>query len=97
MVATMFGSLIVQARRITPPRRAGGPLAERGEAVGGRRLLPAALVGQPRGRREVVEGDDRVDARLEERLALAGVVVEGGRARTRRRSGSMRLHSSENR
>ena len=80
MVATMLGSLIVQAR--AHHARRGGRRPARSRRRSGRpssALLPAALVGQPQRRREVVERDDRVDARLQQRLALAGVVVEGGR------------------
>ena len=69
MVATMLGSLIVQARRITSPSRRPPPLAEAGEAVGGGRVGPSRPGGQPARRREVVEGDHRVDAGLEAGLA----------------------------
>ena len=52
--------------------------AEAGEAIGRLRLLPAAVVRHPTGRREVVEGDDRRDAVLVARRAHPAVVVECG-------------------
>ena len=100
----MLGSLIVQARRITGPSSAASRLAERGEAVGGGGVGPAALGRDPAGRREVVEGDHRVDAGVEEGLATAAgtgrprrPTTRPPRARcgsTRSRSGSCRSRST---
>ena len=83
MVETTFGSLIVHARRSTGASSSADPPAEGGEAVGGRGVGPPALGGHPPRRGEVVEGDDRVEAGGEQRLALAPVVVDGGRSTTR--------------
>ena len=54
----------------------GRPVTELAEEVGGVGLGPSALVRQPSRGREVVEGDDRLDAVLEQRLAEPYVVVE---------------------
>ena len=64
MVATMFGSLIVHARAIEVAEAGGGPLAEAAKrsAVAGCSQPPWSASHS--GRREVVEGDDRVDAAL---------------------------------
>ena len=56
----------------------GGALAEAGEAIRGGRLGPAAARDHPAGRREVVEGDDGLEAVLVARRAHAAVVVERG-------------------
>ena len=56
------------------------PLAVAGEPVGGRGRRPAALPGDPAGRREVVERHDRRDPAPEQVVAHPGVVVEGGDA-----------------
>src|SRR5207247_3158407 len=53
-----------------------GARREAGEAVGGLRVGPAAAGGEPAGRREVVEGDDRLEAVLAAGRAHAPVVVE---------------------
>ena len=56
-----------------------GALDVAGEALGRVGSLPAAAVGEPARRREVVEGDHRGDAALVTGRAHAPVVVEGGR------------------
>ena len=97
MVATMLG-LVDRAGPAHPVGEVGrGPLAERGEAVGRLGLLPAAPVGQPPRGREVVEGDDRVDAHVEQGLALAAGSGRGPPIENSPSSGSMRLHSREKR
>ena len=55
-----------------------GALDVAGEALGRVGRLPPAAVGEPTGRREVVEGHDRRDAALVAGRAHAPVVVEGG-------------------
>src|SRR5438034_10206902 len=85
----MLGSFSVQTRPITSPRWAAaraaahhvaqvgrGARREAGEAVGRLRVGPAAAGGDPAGRGEVVEGDDRLEAVLAACRAHAAVVVE---------------------
>ena len=69
--------LVDRARPLHQAVEPGGRLlAVGGEALGHVVALPAALVGEPERRGEVVERDDRRDARLAQPLAHAGVVVE---------------------
>ncbi len=84
MVATMFGSLIVHARRIDVAevrrRRA------RRSGRSGRRSSASAQPPRrrhPARRREVVERDDRVDARLEAAPRTSAGSGRARRARTR--------------
>jgi hypothetical protein len=78
MVATMLGSLMVQARVMTSPSASATTAQKRAKRSTGVAALPAAPGRQPARGGEVVEGDDGVDAPLPQPGALAPVVLEGG-------------------
>ena len=100
MVATMLGSLMVQARVMTSPSASATTVQKRAKRSTADVGLPAPLRGEPERRREVVEGHDRVDAPLAQARRTGGGSAPARRGRshprparcgsTRPRSGSCR-------
>ena len=77
MVATMLGSLMVQARVMTPANSCATIATEAPEPVDRVRVLPAPLGGQPARVGEMVERHDGIDAPIPQALALPPVVGQG--------------------